>query len=80
MDVDLDELIKRANTPNVKIMEYNVSVQPTYLSMGYSVYVYSKRFTYVFNVKVSNLKDSWLLKVLKMFKVLHYIYTVKKQL
>ena len=35
MDVDLDELIKRAHTPNFKIMEYDVSVQPPYLTMGY---------------------------------------------
>ena len=38
MDVDLDELIKRAHTPNFKNHEYNVSVQPTYLSIGYPVY------------------------------------------
>ena len=28
MDVDLDELIKRDHTANVKIMEYDVSLQP----------------------------------------------------
>ena len=43
MDVDLDELIKRANTVMLKIMEYDISLQPRYLSMGYPVYSIDKR-------------------------------------
>ena len=45
MAVDLDELIKRDHTLMLKIIEYDVSLQPAYLSMGYPVLKKNHRFT-----------------------------------
>ena len=38
MDVDLDEPKKGITRLMLKIMEYDVSLQPAYLSMGYPVF------------------------------------------
>ena len=46
MDVELDELNKRANTPNVK--NHGIRrLAPTYLSMGYPVYECPCYFLYM---------------------------------